>query len=125
LDPEALQKAADDWKVKAETAQAEATSQIAALKFDHALDGALSGAKAKNVKAVRALLNTELLKLADDGSVSGLKEQLEKIKSENDYLFESDTPTPKVVVGGNPKNVLSDSMVLAARRAAGLSTDAS
>jgi predicted nucleic acid-binding Zn-ribbon protein len=122
LDVEGIKKAADEWKTKAEQAQTEANKQIAGLKFDHALDGALSGAKAKNGKAVKALLDAELLKLADDGSISGLKEQLEKIKSENDYLFESETPTPKIVVGGNNKSVITDAVVLAARKAAGLPT---
>lgn len=62
LDPEALQKAVDDWKSKAESAKAEAAKQIAALKFEHALDGALTGAKAKNAKAVKALLDLNNLK---------------------------------------------------------------
>lgn len=124
LDPEALQKAADDWKAKAEAAQAEAAKQVAALKFDHALNGALVGAKAKNAKAVQALLDLNNLKLNEtDGSIIGLEDQLKKIKSENDYLFDSDQPVPKVVTGGNNKSVITDSVVLAARKAAGLSIE--
>lgn len=123
LDPEALQKAADEWKAKAEQAEQAAQAELAKLKFEHALDGALAGAKSKNNKAVRALLDTELLKLAEDGSISGLKEQLEKIQAENDYLFESTTPAPKIVSGGNNKSILSDSVILAARKAAGLSVE--
>jgi predicted nucleic acid-binding Zn-ribbon protein len=120
LDVEGIKVAANEWKAKAEQAQADAAKQIAGLKFDHALDGALTGAKAKNAKAVKALLNANDLKLAEDGSIIGLKEQLEKVKSENDYLFESDTPQPKVVLGGQSKSVLSDAVVDAARKAAGL-----
>lgn len=123
LDPEALQKAVDDWKSKAESAQAEAARQIAALKFDHTLGDALTGAKAKSAKAVRALLDMNALKLNEtDGSIVGLEDQIKKIKSENDYLFESDTPTPKIVAGGQPKSGLTDAVVLAARKAAGLPT---
>ena len=120
LDVEGIKVAANEWKAKAEQAQADAAKQIASLKFDHALDGALTGAKAKNAKAVKALLNANDLKLAEDGSILGLKEQLEKVESENDYLFESDTPTPKVVLGGQNKSVISDAVVDAARKAAGL-----
>ena len=121
LDIEGVKKSADDWKAKAEQAEKDAQAQIQQLKFEHALDGALVGAKAKNAKAVKALLQTDALKLNEaDGSILGLKEQLEKIKSENDYLFESDTPTPKIVAGGNNKPVIIDSVVLAARKAAGL-----
>jgi len=123
LDVDTIKQAADEWKAKAEAAEAEASAQLAALKFDHALDGALAGAKARNGKAVKALLQTDLLKLADDGTISGLKEQLDKIKSENDYLFEDDKPQPRVVAGGNSKSVITDSVVLAARKAAGLPVD--
>lgn len=121
LDPEALQKAADEWKAKAEAAQADAEKQLAQLKFDHALDGALAGAKAKNAKAVKALLDPSLLKLNDaDGSIVGLDEQLKKVKEGNDFLFDSDQPTPKIVTGGSPTTVLGDPMLLAVRKAAGL-----
>jgi DNA-directed RNA polymerase subunit F len=105
LDPEALKKAVDDYKVAAEKAKTDADTQIAALKFDHALDGALATAKAKNPKAVKALLKSEDLKLAEDGSIVGLQEQLEKVKTDNDYLFDSDTPTPTIVAGGQNKSV--------------------
>lgn len=120
LDVEGIKAAANEWKVKAEQAQADSVKQLSALKFDHALDGALTGAKARNAKAVKALLQSDALKLQEDGSIMGLKEQLETIKKDNDYLFESDTPTPRIVVGGNNKSVMSDAVVDAARKAAGL-----
>ena len=121
MDIEGVKKSAEEWKTKAEAAKAEADKQLASLKFDHALDGALTTAKAKNAKAVKALLNPEGLKYNEaDGSIIGLKEQLEKIKSESDYLFESETPEPKIVLGGNNKSVLSDPVIMAARKAAGL-----
>jgi len=120
MDIEGVKKSVDEWKAKAEQAKTEAKAQLEKLKFDHALDGALTAAKGKNAKAIKALLNTELLKLAEDGSVSGLNDQLEKIKSENDYLFESDTPALKVVAGSNNKTILTDPILAAARRAAGL-----
>lgn len=124
LDVDGIKAAADEWKAKAEQAAKDAEAQIQALKFDHALDGALGAAKAKNAKAVKALLQAEALKLNEaDGSILGLKEQLEKIKSENDYLFESDEKTPTIVTGGKSKSVLADPMVLAARKAAGLSIE--
>lgn len=120
MDVEGVKKSADEYKAKFEQAQADAKKQVDQLKFDHALDGALTTAKAKNAKAVRALLNTELLKLADDGSISGLNDQIAKIKTDNDFLFEDDKPGPKIVAGGNNKTVLSDPVIMAARKAAGL-----
>jgi hypothetical protein len=121
MDIDGVKKAAEEWKAKAEQATAAAAQQLAALKFDHALDGALTGAKAKNAKAVKALLDSGALKYNEaDGSIIGLNDQLAKIKSENDYLFESDKPTPQIITGGNNQNVISDAVVMAARKAAGL-----
>jgi len=119
LDVDGIKQAADEWKAKAEQAQAEAQSEIERLKFDHALEGALSGAKAKNPKAVKALLDMEALKF-NDGKIIGLEDQLKTIQEGNDYLFESDEPTPKVVTKGQGKTTLTDSAVMAARKAANL-----
>lgn len=117
-----IKAAAEEWKAKAEQAQNDAQAQIQQLKFEHALDQALTGAKARNPKAVRALLQMDALKLNEaDGSIVGLKEQLEKLQSEADYLFESDQPAPKIVAGGgNPNPSSISTFEAAARRGAGL-----
>lgn len=117
---EEIQKAADDYKVKFEQAQADHAKELSNIKFDHALESALSGAKAKNTKAVQALLNREALKLKEDGTLEGLDDQLTKIKSENDYLFADTKEPPKIIMGGNNKSVMGDAVVDAARRAAKL-----
>lgn len=74
------------------------------IKLDNAIDKALTGAKAKNVKAVKALLNLENPELAEDGTIKGLDEQIKTIKKDNDYLFESEEPSKKQrsVKGVNP-----------------------
>ena len=66
-------------------------SEIKKLKIDNAVDSALIAAKAKNVKAVRALLDLEKAELADDGSVKGLAEQIEALSKAEDskFMFES------------------------------------
>ncbi|HSH35761.1 phage scaffolding protein [Schnuerera sp.] len=89
MDIEGIKKAAEDYKIKFETAQTEAQKELEKIKFNHALENALKGAKAKNVKAVKALLDLEGLKLNED-KIIGLDEQLESIKTENDYLFETE-----------------------------------
>jgi predicted nucleic acid-binding Zn-ribbon protein len=121
LDIEGVRKQADEWKAKAEQAQTEAAQQVAKLKFDTALTGALSSAKAKNAKAVQALLDAANLKYNEaDGSIIGLNEQLEKIKAENDYLFDSGTPTPRIVTSGNAPPSNTDALTAAMRAGAGL-----
>ena len=100
MDIDGIKKAADDWKETAEKAKADADKQISQMKFDYALSAALTGAKAKNAKAVKALLDMDGLKF-NDGTIVGLDEQLAQIKADNDYLFESDEPAPEFVKGTN------------------------
>lgn len=117
-----IKAAADEWKAKFEQAQAESAKQLAQVKFDHALDGALKDAKAKSPKAVKALLDLAGLKLAEDGTVAGLTEQLEKVRAESDYLFDGDTTVPKLITKTTNQTVLNDPQMVAMRKAAGLST---
>ena len=100
MDIDGIKKAADDWKETAEKAKADADKQISQMKFDYALSAAITGAKAKNAKAVKALLDMDGLKF-NDGKIVGLDEQLAQIKADNDYLFESDEPAPEFVKGTN------------------------
>ena len=62
LDVDKIQKAADDYKQKFEQAQEEAKKQVEQLKFDHKLESVLGEHKARNTKAVKALLDTESMK---------------------------------------------------------------
>ena len=100
------------------------------MKFDQTLKDALLTAKAKNPTAVRALLKVADLKIGDDGTIIGLSEQLEKVKTENDYLFtpdavegNGDNKSIKIVAKTNNQSVISDATVIAARKAAGLSVE--
>lgn len=66
-------------------------AEIKRLKIDAAVELALSAAKAKNVKAVKALLDLEKAELAEDGTVKGLAEQIEKLAKAPDsgFMFEA------------------------------------
>lgn len=78
-----------------EQASANATAahenEITQLKMGFAIEQALVSAKAKSIKAVKALLDTDSLKLEKDGSVKGLKEQIEKLVTDENtsFLFEN------------------------------------
>lgn len=69
--------------------------EVKKLRLNHAVESELSKAKAKNLKAARALLDESKIVLGEDGTIAGLKEQLESMQKENAYLFETET-TPQV-----------------------------
>ena len=62
--------------------------EISALKFNNAVEMALNGAKAKNIKAVRAMLDDTKIKLDDDGKLTGFDEQIEALKKSDGYMFD-------------------------------------
>jgi hypothetical protein len=82
VDPEKLKKDVSDWEQKY-------NNDIGKLKLDYALETALMASKAKNIKAVKALLNFDEIKL-DGDKLLGLDAQLEAIKKDNDFLFEAE-----------------------------------
>ena len=127
LDVSGIQAAADQWKTKAEQAEdeiaqarEEAENAIAETEFNYALRDALLQANARNPVAVSALLDFDKLSVNDDGEITGLKDQLETIRSENEYLFIPESDDPQIVLGGNSNSIINDVVVEAARTAAGL-----
>lgn len=62
-------------------------AKLAAKTFDYALSEALREAKARNPKAIKALLDTEAIKL-DGDKLLGLDEQLKGLQESDAYLFE-------------------------------------
>lgn len=97
MDIEGIKQAADDWKTKAEAAEAKAKADVEKLQFDYALNAALTGARARDTRAVTALLDMEGLKL-NNGEIVGLKDQLERLKAEKEFLFEGEG-IPRIVKG--------------------------
>lgn len=86
-----LKKQIEDLQTENATAKATHESELNQLKIDFSVEKALTGAKAKNIKAVKALLELGEAKLDKDGKVKGLDEQIEKLRSGDDtkFLFEA------------------------------------
>ena len=86
-----LKKQIEDLQTENATAKANHESELNQLKINFAVEKALTGAKAKNIKAVKALLELEDAKLHKDGNVKGLAEQIEKLTTGDDtkFLFEA------------------------------------
>lgn len=87
LDVEAIKATADKYKADYEAAEAKRIQDLEALQFSFALEKGLTSAKAKNVKAVKALLDLDKLKIKD-GEIEGLKEQLDAVVTDAPYLFD-------------------------------------
>lgn len=98
MDIDKIKSEAEDYKVKFEQSEKDAKEKLEKMQFDHILENALILAKAKDPKLVKVLLESDALKLKGD-EIIGLKEQLDKVKLEKDYLFDSDeTQTEPVIV---------------------------
>jgi small-conductance mechanosensitive channel len=92
----ALQEAQEANKVAAEEWQA----KTAKMQLDFAVERALAAAKAKNPKAVKALLDMAKVKL-DGEQLLGLDDQLKELQKSDAYLFGS-SESPQVGGGTNP-----------------------
>lgn len=91
-----------------EQAKVEYQQQLQQKEFDFALTEALRDAKAKNPKAVKALLDTETVKFVD-GKLIGLDEQLTALKTSDDYLFTSDKLKGSIPAqGGTPSAITKE-----------------
>ena len=65
------------------------------IKRDAAIEKALTGAKAKNLTAVKALLkDTDSAEILSDGTIKGLEDQIKALKKDEGtkFLFEEDKP---------------------------------
>lgn len=84
----------EELKKQIETLQQENANQKKAheaemtqLRLDNAIDAALTAGGAKNIKAVRALLDTSKVKVGEDGKLTGFDDQLSAIQKSDSYLF--------------------------------------
>ena len=106
---EDLTKQLEDLQSKFDEIKTSSEQQIADLKKSSAIDLALTQAGAKNIKAAKALLDSESLELTDEG-LKGLDDQLAALKESDGYLFGSNEPVPpnpddkKATFGGNPSS---------------------
>lgn len=86
---EANKKSADEYEKK-----------IKEQAFNFALENSLRDNKAKNIKAVMALLDLDEIK-QDGDKLLGLDAQLEKLRDSDPYLFEDESTTTSTGSQGN------------------------
>ncbi|MEA1855594.1 phage scaffolding protein [Cytobacillus sp. OWB-43] len=94
----------DRLKGENETTKNEYEEKLQRQAFDHKLENTLAGAKVKNTKALRALLDMDTIKL-DGDILKGLDDQLKTLKESDSYLFETEQKpnSPTIVAPGNPQ----------------------
>ena len=121
-------QASDELKSKIEELQEqnektkeELSNKLQQQRMESEIDKALLKNKARNPKAVKALLDLESVELNDDG-VKGLDDQLNKIKKEEGYLFEQEGKGSKAGEDfkGNNDNNFGDETLDRMRKIAGL-----
>jgi len=99
-DVEALKKQIETLQADNKTKDEAHAAEIKQLKLDTAIDSALTDAKAKNVKAVKALLELEGAELLEDGTVKGLTDQIKKLQGAEDSKFLFDTEAKQTKMKG-------------------------
>ena len=100
-----------DLQAANKKAKQEYANNIKTMHINHAIDTALAGAKAKNVKAVRALLDVDSLEYDEEkGKVLGLTKQINKLTESDDTKFLFELPAdpkkgkPNGGITGNEEN---------------------
>lgn len=128
MKPEDVDSKIKDWETKYKDLETQHANETKQRAFDTALEKGLTASKVKDVVAVRAHLKLDGLKLNEDGSFVGLKEQLEPLQKDKSYLFEAeqsedgDDPLPEIVAATKGNSTKIDAFSAALRKGAGLET---
>jgi len=114
---EAAQQKAQEWETKYNKAIEDHKQEMANMAFDRSLESAITGAKGKNAKAIKALLDVENLQKSNNQEAD-IKAALEALKKDSGYLFEEAQKAPPYSAGtgtGNPPAASTGSLADALR----------
>jgi hypothetical protein len=101
-DVEAMKKQIETLQVENKAKDEAHAAEIKQLKIDTAIASALTEAKAKNIKAVKALLDLENAELLEDGTIKGLADQIKKLQGAEDSKFLFETQKKSSFKGAKP-----------------------
>jgi len=65
------------------------SEKVAGMEFDNVIEKAITGAKGRNPKAIRALLDLDTLKKSANRD-KDIQAAIETVKKDNDYLFDTE-----------------------------------
>lgn len=86
-DNEELKKQIETLQQENANQKKEHDAEMTQLRLDNAIDAALTAAGAKNIKAVRALIDTSKVKVGEDGKLTGFDDLLSAVQKSDSYLF--------------------------------------
>lgn len=92
-DFEAITQDRDKWKQDYEKAVADHKKEAEDREFNSVLDSAITDAKGKNTKAIKALLDLEKLR-GSRNQEKDIKAALDSMRTDSGYLFEDNGGTP-------------------------------
>ena len=93
VDVAQLQSKVTELQGKLDAKDTEWKGKLADMAFDHALESAITGAKGKSAKAIRALLDVDALK-GSKNQEADIKAALEGLKKDSGYLFDDGRVPP-------------------------------
>lgn len=100
---EELQNQLNELKQQYKDAEKAHQDKLVNIQKESALSSLIGEYKAKNSKAIAALLDQEKI-VFKDGELSGVKEQLDALKESDSYLFDLGTGTSYGPKGGDVSN---------------------
>lgn len=104
IDAKGLQKKIEELQTENQASKETYEAQIKQIKIDNAIEKALTTAKAKNIKAVKALLDLENTELLEDGTIKNLDKQIKSLQSAEDskFMFDIKTNSEPTITGASP-----------------------
>ena len=98
-----LKKRIEELQTENKTASENHQKELKGIRINNAIEKALTGAKAKNIQAVKALLkDMDKAELLEDGSIKRLVDQIEQLKSAEDSKFLFEAPQKNKLTGATP-----------------------
>lgn len=97
-----LKKTIEDLQNTNKTNDENHKNEMNELKKSFAIEKELSNAKAKNVIAVKALLDLDKIELNEDGTLKGLSEQIDSLTKDEGtkFLFDTETRNLRGAISG-------------------------
>lgn len=104
IDAEGLQAEIEKLQKENKATKEKYEAELKQIRLNNAVERALIASKAKNIKAVKALLDLENVELDEDGNIKGLDKQIKKLQESEDssFLFDIQSSNKQQLKGFKP-----------------------